>query len=136
MCAALLAVLVMAGLLCGQEWLSWLREANLMGRSTSHMTRNNCQALVSQSVEEAGDAEQQAKPKKVKRRREAESPADPEEALRLKAEAARIAAEVFAGAELADDDDAPEQEPTKVSAPSSWPRPKPSFLLNAGTPVL
>ena len=76
--------------------------------------------MMLQSAKEAGDAEQQAKPKKVKRRREAESPADPEEALRLKAEAARIAAEVFAGAEPADDD-APEQEPTKVSAPSSWP---------------
>ena len=99
------------------------------------MTSKKREAIWLQSTEEAGDAEQQAKPKKVKRRREAESPADPEEALRLKAEAARIAAEVFAGAEPADDD-SPEQEPTKVSAPSSWPRSKPSFTLNAGPPVL
>ena len=88
------------------------------GERHPSVTGNEHQAMVLQSMEEAGNAEQQAKPKKVKRRREAESPADPEEALRLKAEAARIAAEVFAGAELADDDGAPEQEPTKVSAPS------------------
>ena len=107
-----------------------------MGSSALCMTSNEREVMVLQSTGEAGDAEQQAKPKKVKRRREAESPADPEGALRLKAEAARIAAEVFAGAEPAEDDDAPEQEPTKVSAPSSRPRPKPSFPLNAGTPVL
>lgn len=100
------------------ERLSWLRGACQMRGSTLHMTNNKREAMVLQSMEEAGDAEQQAKPKKMKRRREAESPADPEEALRLKAEAARIAAEVFAGAELADIDGAPEQEHTKVSAPS------------------
>ena len=95
------------------------------------MTSDEHEAIWLQSTEEAGHAEQQAKPKKVKRRREAESPADPEEALRLKAEAARIAAEVFAGAEPAEDDDAPEQEPTKVSMPPSWPRLDVSLLLHA-----
>ena len=90
-----------------------------MGRSALHRTSSEDEAMALQSTEEPGDGEQQAKPKKVKRRREAESPADPAEALRLKAEAARIAAEVFAGAEPADDD-APEQEPTKVSTPLFW----------------
>ena len=99
------------------------------------MTSNKREAMVLQSTEEQGNAEQQAKPKKVKRRREAESPAYPEEALRLKAEAARIAAEVFASAEPADDDTS-EQEPTKVSAPSCCPQQNHSCLLKAGILVL
>lgn len=55
-------------------------------------------AFLLQSPNDDGDAEQLPKLKKVKRKREPELPADPEEALRLKAEAARIAAEVFASA--------------------------------------
>ena len=50
----------------------------------------------------------------MKRKREPELPTDPEEALRLKAEAARIAAEVFASA--GPTADAPEEgETTKAS---------------------
>ena len=50
----------------------------------------------------------------MKRKREPELPVDPEEALRLKAEAARIAAEVFASTGPAAD--TPEEgETTKAS---------------------
>ena len=63
------------------------------------------------------DADHQADrpPKKVKRRREPETPVDPEEALRLKAEAARIAAEVFASAEPASATHEGDEAPVKVT---------------------
>ena len=63
-----------------------------------------------QNPEEDGDLEHLPKPKKVKRRQEPELPMDPEEALRLKAEAASIAAEVFANAGSAAE--IPEEEGT------------------------
>ncbi len=72
-------------------------------------------ALLLQSQDEDGDHEQLPKPKKVKRKREPEAPLDPEEALRLKAEAARIAAEVFASAGSAAEAPDEEGETTKAS---------------------
>ncbi len=53
-------------------------------------------------------------PKKVKRRREPDAPLDPEEALRLKAEAARIAAEVFASTGAASAAHEGDEAPVKV----------------------
>lgn len=67
-------------------------------------------------ADEQADPEQQAKlaKKASKRRREPEAPVDPEEALRLKAKAARIAAEVFANAEPPADAPDEEEQPAKV----------------------
>ena len=69
-----------------------------------------------QGGQDHSDAEHQADgpPKKVKRRRGPETPVDPEEALRLKAEAARIAAEVFASAEPASAAHEGDEAPIKV----------------------
>ena len=69
-----------------------------------------------QGGQDHSDAEHQADgpPRKVKRRREPETPVDPEEALRLKAEAARIAAEVFASPEPASAAREGDEAPIKV----------------------